>query len=104
VSKIATIFAELVRNARRTGEDRRATLGRGARMAVRVKDGEITLTLARTPGRLGESELITFQRHCQIPGNALRWPATDQHQRQEDKVTWWIVAYRWCEPIEQELT
>lgn len=95
--QLSQMFAQLKRQAARTGTDRSVALAHGARMAVRVEANQITLTLARTPARLGDRELITFQDHCGVPRTALRWPATGQERRERDGVAWWIVAYRWLE-------
>ena len=94
---LQTIYAELHRNAARTGQDRRADLPRGARLAVRVQAGVVTLTIARKNARVGDMELETFRRACCVPADALRWPTEGQHTMQRDGATWWLVAYRWNE-------
>lgn len=103
MSRITRIAAELYRNAYRSGTDRTADLGRGARLAARVeRDGQMTLTIARKTARIGASELETFRNHCMVPPEAIRWPAQDQAQITRDGATWWVVVYRWIAPPPDE--
>lgn len=97
---LATIFAELVRNARRSREDRHADLPKGARLAVRVEpldahSEQITLTIARRSARVGTVEEQTFRRACQVPADALRWPAEGQREIAREDARWWAIAFRW---------
>jgi hypothetical protein len=112
MSNLADIYAELLRNAHRTGQDRHADLPRGARLAVRVEaisvEGhdiscpdqvitgyQITLTIARKNARVGDRELETFKRECRVPPDALRWPAEGQKETEREGARYWIVAFRW---------
>lgn len=94
---LAAIYQELHRNAARTGQDRRADLPRGSRLAVRVQAGVVTLMLARRGAHVGDAELEIFRRACAAPTGAQRWPAAGQHQLERDGATWWLVAFRWVE-------
>lgn len=97
MSKIARIYTELLRNARRTGQRRSADLAGGARLVVEVVEGQITLTIGRAPQRVGDREIIVFCRDCGVPDGALRYPAVGQASRRIDGVSWWLVAFRWIE-------
>jgi hypothetical protein len=94
---LAAIYAELHRNAARTGELRGQTLTGGARLTVRVREGVTTLTIARRNARVGDPELIIFKRDCGVPADAERRPAEGQRAMEYGGVLWWYVAYRWEE-------
>ena len=95
---ISAIYQELHRNAQRTGEDRSHTFSGGARIAVRVQGGVVTLTIARKTKRVGSVELETFKRDCGVPAGAVRWPADGgQATREAAGVTWWCIAFQWEE-------
>jgi hypothetical protein len=96
---LESIYAELHRNAARTGHDRVATLTGGAIVAVRVRDGVTTVTVSREGKKLGGSELIVFQRAIGVPPDATRYPEAEQGQRDGR----WFVAWRWAEQP-QEVT
>ncbi len=76
--RLTTMYAELVRNARRTGEDRAVALTGGARVAVRVRGGRIVCSIARKDKPVGATEIETFRRLFGIPPEAERRPATGQ--------------------------
>src|SRR5262245_37382686 len=86
--KLATLFAHLHSQAQRTGRDQHATLAGGARIAVRVADGETTLTLARSPQRVGDREIITFKAQCGVPADAQRWPQEGQQEVEREGKHW----------------
>jgi hypothetical protein len=96
---ISAIYQELLRNAKRTGEDRRHDFRGGARLAVRVRDNVITLTIARKIKRVGDTELLTFYRDCDVPRHATRWPANNEQATRTDDagVTWYVLAFQWSE-------
>lgn len=95
---LSSIYTELHRHAARTGTDRHQELGRGARIAVRVKAGVVTLTISRKGKKVGDTELITFRRECGVPATATRYPIDEQATRKDDAgLLWWYVTYRWGE-------
>ena len=97
MAPLATLYQQLVTQATRSERDRSADLPGGARIAVRVRDGQQTVTFSRMRVRLGVTELMTFVRHCAIPNEARRIPGqlSEQGQRVVDGVVWWYVAYTW---------
>jgi hypothetical protein len=96
---ISAIYQELHRNAARTGDDRSHTFSGGARIAVRVIAGRVTLTIARKIKRVGDVELETFKRDCGVPPGAVRWPADGgQATRVEGGVTCYVLGFQWDEP------
>jgi hypothetical protein len=94
---LSSIYTELHRRARDSGEDRSMELKGGARLAVRVLDGVTTLTISRKGKRLGDVEIVTFQHQCAIPSDAARYPAEGQSMHGDS----WFVAYRWAEGVDQ---
>lgn len=97
-SYITRIFAELVRNSRRTGTQRNAPLKGGAELAVLVRDGTITLTIKRPNVAVGSSEISTFKRDCGVPADAeVLTPIVPREQRSRpvDGVPWYFVSFRW---------
>jgi hypothetical protein len=97
MSRLAAIYAELHRNAERTGEARSTGLSGGARLTVRVREGHTTLTIARRGKRVGDREIVTFRRDCGVPASAERRPKEGQKTLQHQGATWWYVAFRWSE-------
>lgn len=94
---LSSIFTELHRNAARTGTDRATDLRGGARLAVRVKEGIVTLTISRKAKKLGDVELVTFKRDCGVPDTATRFPADGQRLIEHDGEPWHSVSFRWAE-------
>jgi hypothetical protein len=95
---LATMYQELHRRARETGQDRATTLKGGARLAVRVQQDIVTLTISRSKKPLGATELETFRRDCGIPGHAIRFPLEEQGTRKDDDgILWFYIAFRWRE-------
>lgn len=94
---LASIFTELHRNAARTGTDRAQELRGGARLAVRVQAGVVTLTISRARKKLGDVEIVTFKRDCGVPANAARYPLEGQGQKEIESVLYFFVAWRWNE-------
>jgi hypothetical protein len=94
---LSSIYTELHRNAARTRTDRAMELKGGARLAVRVSAGVVTLTISRKGKRVGDTELITFKRECNVPDDAIRFPLDEQGTRTVDGILWFYIAYRWRE-------
>lgn len=96
--KIEPIYRELYRRAKSTGQDRAITLDRGARLAVRVRSGVVTLTIARQGKPVGDTEVIVFRRECSVPPDAQRVPADGQGTHTDASGGRWLyVAYTWKE-------
>ena len=94
--KLEVVYDHLLSKATRTGADERIDLKGGARLALRVWDGQIALTIARSPQRVGDRELITFRQICRVPERARRIPEEDQAQRKDaDGKSWWVVGFVW---------
>jgi len=95
---LSSIFTELHRNAARTGQDRSQNLAGGARIAVRVKEGVVTLTISRGKGkRLSDSEIETFKRDCTVPSSAVRFPLEGQRTIEREGAVWHSISFRWAE-------
>jgi hypothetical protein len=95
---LTSMYTELHRHAARTGQDRRQELRGGARIAVRVRDGIVTLTISRKGKPVGDTELIVFRRDCGVPATATRYPLDEQATRTDAAgAQWWCVTYRWSE-------
>lgn len=106
-SHLLRIFTEMLRNSRRTGKQRNAPLKGGAELAVVVRDGMITLTIKRPNKPVGATEIETFRRHCNVPGDAeLLTPLLPHEQFSRDVATridgigevdvpWFFVTLRW---------
>jgi len=94
---LSNLYSELHRRAEQSGQDRALDLKGGARLAVRVKDGIVTLTISRSKKPLGATELETFRRDCGIPASAIRFPLDEQGTRYQEGIRWWYIAYRWRE-------
>jgi hypothetical protein len=98
---LSSIYIELHRAAARTGIDRAIDLKGGARLAVRVQAGIVTLTISRKAKKLGTTEIDTFKRDCGVPASAIRFPLDTQGTKEHDGATWFYVAYRWAEGVDQ---
>lgn len=94
---LANLYTELRRRAAGSGEDRATDLKGGARIAVRVKDGVVTLTISRQKKPLGATEIETFKRDCGVPSTAIRFPLDAQGTKEHDGVTWHYIAFRWAD-------
>ena len=94
---LEALYLELYRNAERTGEDRSLDLRGGARLALRVRAGVVTLNIMRKGKQLGDRELAVFREKCGVPADAQRWPVDGQGERAIGDVTWRYVAYVWRE-------
>lgn len=92
---LAQLYAQVARQAARTGQDKQLELKGGARLCVRIVDAVTTLSIARKGKPVGATELETFRIACQIPSEATRWPAQGQHHRIEHGVSFYQVVYRW---------
>lgn len=91
-----------------TLKDQSAELAGGARIALRICavdfHYEHTVTFSRLGKALGDVELVTFQKHCDVPADAIRYPeAGTQGEKRiafHDRVIIrHYVAFRWYEPI-----
>lgn len=92
---LSNIYSELHRRASETGIDRAQTLGKGARIAVRVQDGVTTLTISRALKPLGAAEIETFKRDCGVPASAVRFPLEGQGTTLREGMQWHYIAWRW---------
>ena len=99
--KLEAVYDHLLTKATRSGQDEHADLKGGARLALRVMDGQIALTIARSPQRVGDRELITFRQICRVPETAKRIPETDQAARRVEGKTWWTIGWVWTEEPQQ---
>lgn len=87
---------DLVIEARRAGgEVVRRDLRHGARVSVRVVDGQITMSFSRPDVPVGEDELVTFIAHCEVPYGARRAPAEGQRLVDDRGRPRYVVAYTW---------
>jgi hypothetical protein len=102
MSPLHTIYQHLLERARATGTDYGETLRKGARLAVRVRDGQVTLTLSRKDKPVGDEEIATFRAHCQVPATATRIPAEGQRTREVKGEIWHYLAYVWPEEVLEE--
>lgn len=91
------MYQELHRRAAETGQDRAIDLRGGARLAVRVQEGVVTLTISRQKKPLGATEIEVFRRDCGVPSTAIRFPLDAQGSRTVDGVLWHYIAFRWRE-------
>lgn len=98
--KLTDLYAELRRQAERTGNDRYTELTGGARLCVRVQGGVVTLSIARRDKRVGDVEETTFRVACKVPPDAVRWPDVGQHERKHNGATYHQVVYRWFDETE----
>ena len=94
---LSSVYQKLHRRAKETGEDRALTLRGGARLAVRVSEGIVTVTVSRPKRHLGATEIEVFKRDCGVPATAIRFPQQEQAQRIVGDTTWNYVAWRWRE-------
>jgi hypothetical protein len=94
---LANIFLEMKRRATQTGEERATDLRGGARLAVRVQAGVVTLTISRKAKKVGSTELEVFKRDCGVPSAAIRFPQEGQNTRTVEDVLYYYIAYRWRE-------
>ena len=100
---LESMYQELHRQAARTGQDRALELKGGARLAVRVREDVVTLTISRSKKPLGATEIETFKRDCGVPSTAIRFPQEEQGTRKDDQgVLWWYIAYRWREVSDEQ--
>lgn len=101
MSRITTIYRELLRRAQETSTDRATNLGGGARLAVHVTASHTTLTIARKQKPVGTAEEVVFRRDCAVPEGAQRIPATGQQERTIGGVVWHLIGYRWAHAGEE---
>lgn len=95
-SRLPQLFAALLARAQVTRTDRSTDLPGGARLAVRCRNNEVTLTISRRGKDVGATELVTFQRDL-VPPHALRWPESGaQHIAERYDGSWHCVAFRWA--------
>lgn len=94
MSHITTHYTRL-RALALSGRDVSHDLKGGARLAVRVRGDQVTLTIARKGVEVGQVEERTFRRDCFVPTSAERIPKEGQSTRSEGSATWYLVGYRW---------
>ena len=102
-SSLRAIYQDMLTKARALpGEDQIHQLSKGARIALRLRDGIQTVTFSRMYVEVGAIELGTFVSHCSIPPQAKRIPAEGQGKRNEGGRFRYYVAYQWQpEPLAQ---
>jgi len=94
---LSSLYTELHRRAKASGEDRALDLKGGARIAVRVQADITTLTISRGKKPLGVTEIDVFKRDCSVPETAIRFPLEGQGVKEHDGMPWHYIAYRWRE-------
>src|SRR5262245_20315222 len=94
---LSTLYAELHRRARESGEMRSQTLTGGARLTVRASGGRTVLTIARKGKAVGDVELSTFRVACGVPETAERRPETGQNRMEHDGALWHYLSFTWEE-------
>lgn len=100
---IRALFKRLCADATLHGVDQSHDFSRGARLAVRVRDTtdhqrQVSVTFSRPRVPLGDEELATFIRQCDVPTTARRTPTNGQDTRDAaDDVRWWYVNFQWTE-------
>lgn len=94
---LTRIYRRLLASARADGQAHAHELYRGARISVRVRDGQVELCLSRWRTPVGETELVTFCKHCAVPEGATRVPPEGQKTQTERGGTRHYVIYRWPE-------
>lgn len=99
---LQTLYQELHRHARESGEARGQTLKGGARITVRVVGAFTTLTIARRGKYVGDTELIVFRRDCGVPADAERRPEAGQNHMEHSGAIWFYLSFRWEESTTQE--
>jgi hypothetical protein len=98
-SKIGRLYQQLRHQAeQQPGVTQRCPLPGGARISLTIEQGWHKLVFSRKGKKLGDSEVIVFRTHCQVPEQALRIPhAPYQTVRHVDGQEWHYVAYVWEE-------
>lgn len=99
-SYLARLFGHLLAGARLNNRTHRMALAGGARVAVAVRDGLITVSISRHGVDVGAVEERTFRREFAIPDEAERIPAVGQGRRMLGHQTTTqgdhhYVAFRW---------
>lgn len=94
-SMLTRIFRELIGKSRRDGIIHRAGLAGGAQLAVLVRGGLITATVKRKGVHVGETEMLTFRRHGNVPADAELLTPLVQGRRDVDGDIWFFVTLRW---------
>ena len=102
MSSLKAIYQDMLKKAQALKEDQYHQLARGARIALRLRDGIQTVTFSRMDCGVGQVELGTFVSHCAIPPQAKRIPPEGQGSRKEGVRVRHYVAYQWpLEPLAQ---
>ena len=94
-SVLTGIYYTLRQQSACTKRPRGQDLRSGARLTVSVRGDTVTVIISRPAKPLGSVELITFQKHCEIPAHAERAPRESQEVKDIDGVRWHRVAFRW---------
>jgi hypothetical protein len=78
MSQITSIFNHLAQRAVTSGQDQSRQFQNGVRIAIRVKEGMLTLTITRAETPVSDVELIIFQSGRIVPPDAKRKPHEGQ--------------------------
>jgi hypothetical protein len=97
MAKLDVIYRHLCERSAHTSNWQSASLAGGARVSVKLALGRARVVFSRTGKRLGDAELATFIRYCQIPETARREPADPaiQATKTTEAGPVWYVEYRW---------
>jgi hypothetical protein len=96
-----TLFAHLLRRARATGKLQTAKLHGGARVAVKVLDGRVSVSIGRSGAPVGASEEQTFRRFFKVPAHAQRRPVAGQAHKPLDDQDWNVIGWIWDDIAER---
>jgi hypothetical protein len=88
MSQITGIFNHLAQRAVTSGQDQSHQFQNGVRIAVRVKEGMLTLTITRAEMPVSDVALITFQSGCIVPPDAKRKPHEGQGTTMREGQRW----------------
>lgn len=101
MATLSTIFQQMTKEAARHGRST-AQLRGGVRLTLTTAEGISTIAVWRRHKRLSDTEIITFQRHFDVPPAARRLPPDGQRERDaadgtmdEGSVRWYGVAWQW---------
>jgi hypothetical protein len=105
MSKLRSAYLQLVNQARRLhGQTRRRKLRNGAQISVTCRNGVQMVSFSRQEKLLGETELLTFKEHCEIPEYAQRLPIEGQSKQMRDGLVWYVVSFHWWIGETEQLT
>lgn len=96
-ARLSDLFRNLAATAAATDTARMIKLGRGMRLAVRVRDGVTLVSVFRPHVPIGATEETTIRVNCRFPQHAERWPALGQRRLHRRGTTWFRIVFRWKE-------